>query len=193
MDFSSLTGLDMAVLVSVAVAIIIIILLLCTIGKKISEDTRRNKDSTFRIVAKRNGAVLTLEPIEYNSDFGKVSFVVGANEADIKENKADIIFNNVIGIEYGNGSGTGGSMGLKVFNRTKDDIYITRITSSPTHQPGGITISANTPISTVFDPVQIRKGATAEFSFYSLLSEDKSGKMAIDIDVSHDMPTVISL
>lgn len=190
MEFSTMTGLDVIVLASVAVAviaIIAIILLLSTIGRKISEDTHSNKDASFRFTVSRTDSTLTLVPIKYNSGFGKVSFLEKATESTVKNSKADIVFNSIAGSPtYTNG--IGGVMHMKIHNMSKHDMHITRVTCAPGYD--GTALTGNAATASVFSPTEIKKGTTANFSFYCMMADNKAGNLSVDLEISNSAPTV---
>ena len=97
MDPSSLTGLDIIIIVSLAftlVAVITVVFLLISINEKLSTKADTNRDATVRFAAWIKNDKICFTARRVLTQLGVVAFTNGLNDESITNVKADIVINS---------------------------------------------------------------------------------------------------
>lgn len=191
MNFSSLTGLDIAVLVVLAIsviAVITVIFLLMFVNKKLYTDVDFNRDVTVRFKASRdNNPNANVEVIasRHNTQFGTIAFVNGNTDAQMKAIEADIVVNGTtapVAIS-GLSKATGGT--LKILNNTDADLIIKGLTFFPGNINGSFT--TDTLMNTMLlEHYLLAKGKITDCNFVIKMADIKHGQMNVDLTLSRN-------
>nr|BDT63433.1 MAG: wsv311-like protein [Sesarmops intermedium nimavirus]GBG35586.1 wsv311-like protein [Sesarmops intermedium nimavirus] len=190
MNFSSLTGLDIAVLVVLAIsviAVITVIFLLMFVNKKLYTEVDFNRDVTMRFKASRSSASANVEVIEskHNTQFGTIAFVNGNTDAQMKAIEADIVVNGGPVVSFtGLTKATSGT--LKFLNNTDADLTIKGLTFFPGNIDSNFT--TDTLMNTIlFDHYLLVKGKITNCNFVIQMADNsKYGQMNVDLTLSRN-------
>nr|BDU62214.1 wsv311-like protein [Chionoecetes opilio bacilliform virus] len=188
MDFSSLTGLDMVVIAGMfiaSMAIIAIILLLFTIGRRIADDSKGNKEATFRVALLKAAATskFVVTEVTYKSVFGKVAFSEAGNMHQHVD--GDIVFMSTTDASASSIS----YVDFTVSNNTKKDIYISNARINPTMASGSV--FSGTAVATVFTPFMVKASEQASSRIVGQQSTDTQGAYTLDIVIDQSGPTLV--
>ena len=189
MNFSSLTGLDIAVLVVLAISVIavmILIFLLMAVNKKLYTEVDLNRDTTVRFNATRTGTTINIDESRSSTQFGTIFFVNGKTDDEIKNIKADIVVNGTPAALTFSGLSNGTNGTLKILNNTDVDLTIANLTFFPGNTIGQRNFTADTLMNTMFRHDLLVKGEITVCNFAVKMAVLKEEQMNVDLTLSRN-------
>nr|AKS10630.1 wsv311-like protein [Metopaulias depressus WSSV-like virus] len=190
MNFSSLTALDIAVLVVLAIsliAVITVIFLLMSVNKKLYTEADLNRDATVRFKATRNSAsAIIVDESRRNTHFGIISFVNGKTDDQMKDIDADIVVNGTPAAVSFTGLSKATNGTLKILNNTDADLTIANLTFFPGNTIGQSSFTVDTLMNTVFRHDLLVKGKITVCDFAIKMANPKEGQMNVDLTLSRN-------
>lgn len=194
MNFSSLTGLDIAVLVVLAIsviAVITVVFLLMSVNRKLYTDADLNRDATVRFKATRNGTAINVNESRLSTQLGTISFVDGKTDDEMKDIEADIVVNGIPTAETFTGLSNGTSGTLKILNNTDADLTLANLTFFPGNTIGQNNFTVDTLMNTMFRHDLLVKGEITVCNFAVKMAILKEGQMNVDLTLSRNMSTTL--
>lgn len=189
MNFSSLTGLDIAVLVVLAIsvmAVITVVFLLMSVNKKLYTEADLNRDATVRFKATRTGTTINVNESRRNTQFGTISFVNGKTDGEMNDIEADIVVNGTSAAVNFTGLSNATNGTLKILNNTNADLTIANLAFFPGNTIGQSNFTVDTLMSTMFRHDLLAKGEITACNFVVKMADPKEGQMNVDLTLSRN-------
>ena len=189
MNFSSLTGLDVAILFVLAVsitALIVCIFHVVSFNKKLCDNANINSDITVRFRAECVNEPRSFRIVESRDEtrFGKVIFVQEKSEEELKQIEGDIIVNGIPADSAPEGLTEATSGFLEILNNTSTDLIIENLTFYPGNIPGNFSFTADALMNTLFTHAILAKGQITKSRFAIKMSELVKERMNADLTLS---------
>lgn len=196
MNFSSLTGLDISVLVALAVSVVIAVITIVLLLMFVSKKLYTNADVTVRFQANHSNKVINVIPCRHKTQFGTISFVNRLTDDNMKNIKADIVVNGTGAAVSFTGLTNAANGTLKILNNTDADLTIDKLIFFPGNNIDEATFTVNALMNTMFRRDLLVKGKITVCNFIVKMSDpltepNMTGRMNVDLTLTRNKSTAL--